>query len=246
MKTHMQENRPRTDAGRTVDTWKFRLPDGGSVAFKVTLHSDNDSAWFTATTDDADFRVVNLRCPDINRLKSELTARVEGRLDVLMAAEWTPSKMLEMSYSDRAYFRNHGVREIEGVTITFGFAAVSANTALPVGNRGETMITTGEGPITAIQRAHDEVFVKPTSMQDIHTINAREYSDQVSRTIVPDTDDHDARSRALLGCLKTFAVLMGDRMAPSSVGRQGLPSPDDLVAMMRAAATPTDTPDMDP
>lgn len=246
MKSFMRENKPRTDAGRIVDTWKFTLPAGGTVDFKVTLHSDNDGAWFTAATEHPDFRIVNLRSPDINRLKAELTTCVEERLDVIHAAEWTPSVMHEVSYSDRAYFRTHGVRQIEGVMISFGFAPVSANTAMPVGNRGETMITVGEGPVTAVQRAHDDVFVKPTSMKDMHAVDAREYSDRVSRTIVPETEDHDARSRALLKCLRTFAGLMGDRMAPSAVSRQGLPSPDDLAEMMRAAAAPAADPDMAP
>jgi hypothetical protein len=237
MRAKMRENKPRTSAGRKVDTWVFTLPDGDKASFDITLHSDPDGAWMSARTDHKILSSIALRHADINQLKDLVCTRVAETLDAHLAAEWTPSVLVELSLDDRIYMKASNMHGAAGAGLTFGYKPVDANTGRPVGNRGETQISIGDGPQTIVQRGHDEVFQKPQSMSDMRTIDAREYSSTVSRVVVPQTEQSTAALDAISACLQNFANAMAVRMAPGAVSRHGLPDPCELAEMMAAAAT---------
>ncbi|MCW3783601.1 hypothetical protein [Defluviimonas salinarum] len=125
------------------------------------------------------------------------------------------------------------------VRIALKLKPVRYDLATPPGNRGETRIITRDTPATVIQRSHRDRY--EVDKKDLSSRNMRFFSENnapVSRTVIPDragvVEDIEDLRQALL----RFAAGLADRMSPDRLGLAGLPSPDDLVEIMREAANP--------
>jgi hypothetical protein len=236
MKVTMQETKARTSDGRRVDTWSFSLPDGDTVKFDITLHSDASRSWFSAKTSHQDYKSISIQDPDINALKLLLTQKVEKVLDLIVKGDWEPSFLIELSQYTRASMTNFGLRGGNGHSLTLVIAPVEKNISIPVGNRGQTIVTEGNGPVSIVQRSYDDVYVAPKTMDDMGGLDSREYNICVSRVVVQKTEDTALAAKALEDCFYTFSQLLATRMAPQSVADLGIPTPNDLAALMASAA----------
>lgn len=235
MKTSVTKNNPRTSAGRKVDTWQYALPEGGKAAFDVNLHTDTEGAWFTATTKNEILKSISVQSTDINALSVMVAKRVEAALGTHYSAEWSASLIIETTYDARHYMHGNLTAD-RGVSISIGATPADVNVAAPIGNDGKTMISTGKGPSSIIQRSHDAHFDRAKSLDPDEIFLGRESDYTTSRVAVPETDENIAKLADLTACLKSFGAKLADRMSPMNIAAFGMPAPKDLTDMMQAAA----------
>jgi hypothetical protein len=193
----------------------------------VTLHSGAEGILFKAAGSHPAIDGLQWEGTDLEQMRAEVLADVERVARRYFETDWEPAVATEINLyiSDRT--------ETRRVQLNFDVSSIHRDPDTPVGNRGETRVLKGRTPTVMIQRAHDQVFETGNSLSREDIMFSNENGTNVTRTI--SGDGYADNLRDLQDALESFSIKLMRRMAPDVVNGFGIPHPDDLVSIMRAA-----------
>jgi len=236
--SQVRSSNTRTSDGKKVDTWRVDLPDGASQ-ITVMLHSSSNAIHFSAKGDHPCLNGHAWEGSDLAMLRNEVMADVEKAARRYFKDDWAPAIALSASL----YKTDRGAEQRVQLSLDIGKIYIDPSRA--VGNQGETHILSGRTPTVMLQRSHDQTFESDNTLSNNNMLYAREQGNVTSRVIVS-ADDHEA-VQVVANTIESFSVKLMRRMAPDVVRIDGVPDPEDLVALMRAAIDdPEGEPDRDP
>lgn len=242
MRPHVMIDGTRTEAGKKIDTWKFKLPDDTQLKVDIALHTRIEAMRFTAGSAHPVFRDLYEHGTDLEKLRDSVQAWVRARIEEHFGADWGHGRLVECEYTHRIIPEDRARDAESEVKLTLSVKPVRFDATRPVGNRGETMVIRKDTPHTILQRSHTDTFERKGG--DMSSENMRLYRESgatVSRAIIPETSDLDAKLNALQELMVRFGAGLADRMSPSRINLEGVPDGADLVAIMRDAADPEST-----
>lgn len=192
-----------------------------------------DGAEIEALTHDADLRGIGtVRASDFNDLRRRLTRVVEDFAESRYGTAWQPAILLETGVHQRqvASSNNSGAcRTSLVMSMEFLRAAPRSSTA----NTPTRAVLRGATQHMVTERGRQDTFPKGDSIAE-RAAWWHETETPVARILVADNDDHRASLEALSAVLCHFGGALADRLSPGRV-HDGLPEPEELVAMMREA-----------
>ena len=231
-------------AGRQVDVWTYDLPDGKREGLNVKLRSDEDGFFFAVEPVGEVFAGISARNANIQDLRREVTDLVHRRIDEIWSCDWQPALMLTFGYNSRTRPQDYALGSETNLDFSLAFRAVSQNISRPVGNMGEVEVMDGDRKATVLLRSHRDRYPASEFRGNIARMSSKDFMVQMedtrtdSRILVPRDEAQMDRAKLLRETLGRFAALLGDRLSPSTPGGASIPSPEDLVDLMRCAADP--------
>lgn len=239
MRPHVMIDGTRTDAGKKIDTWKFKLPDETLLTVDIALHTRSAAMQFSAGTRHPVFHDLSQHGTDLEVLRDSVQDWVRARIEDHYGADWGHGRLVECDYTHREVPEDRVRVASSEVRLTLSVNPVRFDATRPVGNRGETTVIFKETPQTILQRSHSDTFEKVGN--DMSTENMRLYRESgatTSRVLIAETADLDARLRDLQQVLLQFSAGIADRLSPGRISLEGLPDGAELVTIMRRAADP--------
>ncbi|MFG6080324.1 hypothetical protein ACEUZ9_000874 [Paracoccus litorisediminis] len=228
----------RMDDARKIDEWTVKLPGGESAKFEVGLKYVDGTGFFSVKSEHPNFKDLRLVSDNFAALKEDVEIAAQAVIDNELSIDWDEARKIEL---------RHQAREARAGECRFSLSInlddVEYMPGAHIGNRGETRIRTQFRQSEIVQRGHDDDFsdIRPRSglLTDpevrayMRSPLRGEDNEKVTRTILPGRGDE---APEMIATLDGFAALLAARLAPDQVGRNGLPSKDELVSLMRQAA----------
>ena len=240
-------NPSRTGEGKKIDTWRIDLPDGGFADVEIRLHASvSDSASFEAQARHPDLRdLAPVRASDLNDLRLRLSRAVEELLEARHGETWRPALLIETGAILHRRSKANGTERARCLEVRFEVEPLRASWQ-PAG-RNIPVRDVLRGPVRhqIVERGRADTFPKGEDLSEqVRWSNER--STPVARLLVVDDAETRERLDALEAALRGFGEALADRLSPGRI-HDGLPSPDELVELMRAAVNaPRHAADSDP
>ncbi len=207
--------------GRKIETWTFHLPDD-TIEIDVHLHSDSAGTIFKASSKHASVAGKGWSGTDIKKLAAEVEADLKIICGELSADRWKPIYILHVD-PDR---NEHNGNTFASLRIRAEPARLDIQT--PRGNDGRRRIEK-DGSVTAVQER--------SPADEAHIVGRIKFDSDGSRTVIEDTAQTRAAIEAMQKTLEGFGRLLAQRTSPARANPEDLPTPDDLVDLMREAAS---------
>jgi hypothetical protein len=239
MRPHVKIDGSRTDAGRKIDAWRFSLPDGTRLEIDVHLHAHGEEMWFTTKNAHPAFRHLTHKATDLAVLRTQVQADVHEVIEVHFGADWIPSYLVTTKRDRKDLDENRHGGETHSVQLKFTFAPVRMDARQPPGNDGLTRLIANDQPFSVLQRNHRDRF--DVEKNDMRTDSMRRFGanhDPESAVVLREGPGVAAGLEALQETLDRFSLLFADRMGPEAISREGLPAPEELTRLMKAAVDP--------
>ncbi len=240
-------NPSRTGEGKKIDTWRIDLPNGGFADVEIRLHASvSDSASFEAQTRHPELRDLGpVRASDLNDLRLRLSRAVEELLEARHGETWRPALLVETGAILHRRSKANSTEQARCLEVRFEVEPLRAN-AQPAGqNMPVRDVLRGPVRHRIVERGRSDTFPKGEELgEQVRWSNER--GTPVARILVEDDAETRERLDAIEAALRGFGEALADRLSPGRI-HDGLPSPDELVELMRAAAdAPRQTPESDP
>lgn len=241
----------RTGEARKIDEWSVPLPGGDKARFDVTMRYEHGVCVFAVRSEHPDFKWVRPHDSDLNRLRALLAEEARAVIGGRLSEDWDPATMLEISHKTAE--RREGTVGTD-FSLSLRLRPVERLDKPHEGNMPVATIRDAHRQERVVLRGHAEDFTplrpRSGSLTDpevrawmSHPIS-RDPETGLGRIV---TTGDGAAERALLGALDAFARHLSDRLSPDRVDREGVPNPDELVALMweatRADPETRETPD---
>lgn len=232
----------RTGAAKKFADWPIRMPGGQDALFAVTFRENGENVVFQATSTHPWFKDVLIEADDPNRIRRDIEELARERIAREREGTWAPGTLVSV-VTKRTRNEGQGRQSLE---FQLDLEEIEFLQAVPIGNRGQTSIRTEFSQKVIFQRGPEDRF--ENAMDEARSIGlsgslrdreaAAFWSDPIrqetgtpmTRVIVP---DDSAQVEVLADTIERFLRAFGARMAPGRRAIEGVPSPDDLVELMR-------------
>lgn len=210
--------------GRKIETWTFMGQDG-NIHIDVYLHSDRSTGpKFTATSSHKFLAKNTWSDTDISRLAKTVETEIKAIFDELTKDHWRPCLLIEV---DPDYIKSEGQRT---TSVAMRVSEAQLDTHTPPGNDGYRRIKQKER-ITSMKECS---FLEKSYFEGP---NGRiKLDNDISRIFVQDTPQARQDIQHIQGTLEYFGQLLAQRLSPDHSSPNTLPTPEDLVDMMRKSA----------
>lgn len=243
----------RTSEGKHIDVWRVAIAGRGLVEFEIRMHLDRSAPRFEAITLDPDLRsFVAVRSSDISELQILLQRAVEDFAESRYGAEWPAAIAVECGVYEASHGRYGGSAPEHVIDVKLKAQFVRAEPVRAGRNSPFREILSGERRMTILERSR-ETEVSGLMSGDRSGISAQarvsmERETPVSRAILPDDPALRQDLRLMNETLRQFGIMLADRLSPAGLeaaalaapvpsgSPRRLPSPEDMVALMEAAA----------
>ena len=214
---------PRTSDGRKIDTWSFQYPHRGGIDIEVRIFVEDGAPVFRATGTDPVVKGKTWSDTDIAALSRRVESDMKEIFERRSGNQWRPSLMVT-TRPDRKTDR-YGAR-------TLSFELVLSEVTRDIAQDG----TSGMRHIVEADwdKHVQETAYGGTALRDTPLGSFRIDTDQ-SVLLMDDTDDLRADMARLDTTLAGFFEHLSRAMSPAEAKASGIPSPEDLLDMMRRA-----------
>ena len=239
----VQVRNPRGANRKKFDEWNVSLPGGSRAVFTVWIGYTDGKGVLSVTSESKHFTDISVMSGDVNELKRLLDDHIHGVVQREISAGWERGAIAETRWDSKE--DNHGRYRFD---LSLNITPSEFRPDDVVGNRGETVVRNIVGQKTVVQRGHRTDFSDmkliggplsdPEVMARMNSRLSSEHGDPVSRVVLGAEDalGFDAATRTL----ERFADIFAARMSYEAISVAGVPSPEDMVGMMREAAARTD------
>lgn len=223
--------------GRKIDEWTVALPGGKKASFDVLLEYQDGVAVNVVQGSAPHFQDCRLFDSDLNRLIEKLEAHVEQVIASEISIGWSPAHVVETRVRNQC-----AGPEGRRFSLSINLQTVEHRPEDRVGNLGETVVRSKHSQKIVVQRGHEDDFAglepKSGSLLDpevaawMSSPLWNEPGDDASRVVVPQAAE---TTLTLVDALEDFGMRLARRLSFSEVSRNGMPAPEDLIDIMRAA-----------
>jgi len=235
----------RTGEARKIDEWTVHLPGGERARFDVTMRYEHGACVFGVRSDHPDFKGVRPQDSDLNRLRLELSEEARFVIKGRLSEDWTPSTLMEIRHKLRDQRESSSDLDF---SLSLKLRQVAQRDTDEPGNFPVAIVRDTYRQERVVIRSHTDDFgqMRPRSgnLTDpevkawMSSPVSRDEESGLGRVVTPGDGEPE---RALLSALDRFAAGLSDRLSPGRVAREGVPLPEDLISLMRAAADPDQT-----
>lgn len=251
--SHLITPMTRTSDGKRIDVWRVAIAGRGLVDFEIRMHLDRSAPRFEAITLDPDLRnFVAARSSDISELQRLLERAVEDFAESRYGEEWPAAIALECGVHETRLGRYGGSAPAHLIDVKLQTQFVRAEPVRAGRNSPFREILSGERRMTILERSREtEVSGLMSGDRSGISVQARasmERETPVSRAILPDDPALRQDLRLMNETLRQFGIMLADRLSPAGLeaaalaapvpsgSPRRLPSPEDMAALMEAAA----------
>lgn len=226
----------RAKAGKKIDTWRMNV-FGQSCEVPIYMLVNDGKVSFSAEAKHDALKGMSWTGTDLEDMRRQIERDIAAEAEKISSTTWEPSLCIEVKN------RKPIGREVEGISIEFGYTRLLKSTEAPIGNQGQTQVFQNGQRSMVFQRATDQAF--ESSKSDLSSANLaqlQEKTDPKTRVLVPATQEEAIK--AITSSLKLFSKGLERRMSPDQVRFTGLPDPQELVEILQEAVN-TEEPEVE-
>ena len=225
--------RDQKQTGKKITTWSFTFPSEEKAEISVHLLSQPDSLKFQATSTHPLLKDKVWSSPDIAQLSELVQKDIQSLSDDVHGEQWLPVLAVEIkSYTSKSH-KNH-------TQIEFSVDPLLRDSQTPKTNHGESRVIKSGRVQTYQETGHLEGLQTELPSGPLTRETSRELrrhkETPTTRSLVPQSEESEKALEDIKKTLDNFAAELGQALDPSRPNPNTVPSPQDLIQLMKNAA----------